>query len=273
MVVFPNAKINLGLHVTGKRIDGFHDIETIFFPIPWEDALEAVPAAETNLIIHGLTIDGDVSNNLILQAYRLLSEKYPMPSLAFHLLKKIPFGAGLGGGSADAAFAIRLINEVAGLGLTQQEMHSLAAQLGSDCAFFIHNTPALGLGRGDVLTPVQVNLSGYHLVVLFPGIPVSTPWAYRQITPAPAPRPLTEVIREPIDTWQLWLTNDFEPPVFREHPVLEMYKQQLYDLDAVYASMSGSGSTLFGLFERSLDRLEVAEWFRLPVDQVFCSSL
>lgn len=269
MIAFPHAKINLGLHVTGKRPDGYHDIETCFYPIGWRDVLEAVEADETRLDIFGLDVPGTADDNLILRAYHMLKERFDIPPLHFALLKNIPMGAGLGGGSADAAFALRMLNDNLQLGVGTDELRDLAATLGSDCAFFIDPRPMLGTGRGDVLEPVGISLSGLHLVVLYPGMAVSTPWAYGQVAPGQPAMPLAEVLQRPIDEWDGLLVNDFEGPVFAAHPMLELVKLKLYEMGAIYASMSGSGSAIFGLFVEAQDRPAVAQAFRLEPWQVW----
>lgn len=273
MVTFPNAKINLGLHVTAKRPDGFHEIITVFYPIPWRDALEVVPAEEPSMQVQGLTIDGPVTDNLVWQAYTLMQERHGLPPLSIHLLKQIPFGAGLGGGSADAAFTLRVLNEYGNLRLSADVLKAYAAELGSDCPFFIDNEPALGAGRGEILSPIKVDLAGYHLVVLFPGITVPTGWAYSQITPALPPIPLEEVMHMPIDEWEIYLTNDFEGPVFAAHPTLEMIKLGLYEIGAVYAAMSGSGSAMYGLFAEPQERHSIANHFGVAPSQVLSCAL
>lgn len=273
MITFPNAKINLGLHVTAKRPDGFHEIVTVFYPIPWRDALEVVPAEEPSMQVQGLTIEGPVTDNLVWKAYQLLQEQYSLSPVSMHLLKQIPFGAGLGGGSADAAFALQLLNEYANLQLSADALKAYAATLGSDCPFFIDNKPALGEGRGEILSPITIDLAGYHLVVLFPGIAVPTGWAYSQITPALPPIPLEEVMQMPIDQWEIYLTNDFEGPVFAAHPTLEIIKLNLYEKGAVYAAMSGSGSAMYGLFTEPQDHHAIAHHFGVSTTQVLSCAL
>lgn len=273
MIAFPNAKINLGLHVTAKRPDGFHEIETVFYPIPWRDALEITPAEDTQLTIEGLTIEGDHTQNLVWKAYEILRQDHAVSPVHFHLLKKIPFGAGLGGGSADGAVALQLLNDYNNLQLSDEQLKQYAAALGSDCPFFIDNSPMLGTGRGEILAPVSIDLKGYHIVVIYPGIAVNTGWAYGQLTPAAVAMPLVEVMQMPIEDWEIYLTNDFEAPVFAAHPTLEMIKLQLYDAGAVYAAMSGSGSAIFGLFREAQDELAVAAHFQVKPEQVLTASL
>jgi 4-diphosphocytidyl-2-C-methyl-D-erythritol kinase len=255
MITFPNCKINLGLHVMRKRPDGYHDLETVFFPVPGlKDALEAVPAAsgKTTLHLSGIAVPGDEQNNLVWKARQLLEMRYGnrMMPLDLYLCKAIPMGAGLGGGSADGAFALRLISDVCGLGLGNEELAGLALELGSDCPFFIYNTPQYATGRGEQLEPVRVDLSSYSLQIICPGVHVSTKDAFGNIKPAPAANDLREVIQRPVLEWKGLLVNDFEVTVFAQHPELAAIKEQLYADGALYASMSGSGSAVYGLFEK-----------------------
>lgn len=255
MVVFPNAKINLGLYVVEKRPDGFHNLETIFYPAPWRDALEVVPATgnETTLNITGLAVDAPTEKNLVMRAYKLLANEYNLPKLDIYLHKAIPFGAGLGGGSADAAFMLTMLNQLFELGISEDKLAEYAATLGSDCAFFVYNYPMIASGRGEILSPIKVDLSGYTIVLVKPPFGISTPEAFAGITPKKPKIPLTEAISQPIERWKDVLFNDFEPHLFRNHPQLAAIKQQLYDKGAIYAAMSGSGSTIFGLFDKEID--------------------
>jgi 4-diphosphocytidyl-2-C-methyl-D-erythritol kinase len=256
VIVFPNCKINLGLSVTGKRPDGYHGIETIFFPVPLKDALEIVPAGDniTKLHIHGLPITGNATDNLCMKAHDLVKKDFPeLPALEIHLLKKIPMGAGLGGGSANGSFILCLLNDHFQLKLTHIRLLKYALQLGSDCPFFVTNTPCYASGRGELLEPVSLNLSQYTLVLHHPGIHVNTGWAFSQLQLSESKAALGQVkhiIREPLKNWRDTLTNDFEKPVFEKFPVLADIKASFYQRGAVYAAMSGSGSTIFGLFEK-----------------------
>jgi len=257
MLVFPNAKINLGLNVVSKRADGYHNLETVFYPVKLADALELVEAGETSLSISGLTIDGNAENNLVLKAYRLLEHDYQLPPVKFHLHKVIPFGAGLGGGSSDAAFALKMLNRFFQLQLSDTSLENYAARLGADCPFFIQNKPVFAHGIGDRFEPVALDLHEYQIVVVKPGISVSTPEAYRNIVPAPASFNLRDISKLPIEEWKNVVKNDFEKSVFPQYPGIEKLKNQLYDLGAVYASMSGSGSAVYGIFRHlpaDLDR-------------------
>ncbi len=257
MIAFPNCKINLGLNITRRREDGYHDLQTIFYPVPGlRDALEMVPAAhgKTTLQLSGVAVPGNEENNLVWKAWKLLEARYGdrlMP-LDMYLCKAIPMGAGLGGGSADSAFALRLINDLCGLRLANDELAMLALALGSDCPFFIYNTPQFATGRGEQLEPVALDLSSYSLQIICPGVHVSTAAAFSMITPAPAANDLREVVKRPVSKWKDLLVNDFEAPVFAQHPELAKIKARLYEGGALYASMSGSGSAVFGVFEKGM---------------------
>ncbi|WP_126973805.1 4-(cytidine 5'-diphospho)-2-C-methyl-D-erythritol kinase [Gynurincola endophyticus] len=256
MIAFPNAKINLGLHIVEKRADGFHNLETIFFPIQWNDALETIETnGQTTFCSYGLPIDSTPEQNLCFKAWNILHQQFQIPSVDIHLLKNIPMGAGLGGGSSDAAFTLRLLNNQFRLQLTDEQLIDFAARIGSDCAFFIKNTPCLAKGRGDVLTAIELSLNGYQILVVHPGIHISTPWAFQQIKPQPAGFDLALLPTYAVDEWRKVLFNQFEEPVFNAHPVTKMIKDQLYEQGALYAALSGSGSACFGIFpsKQSID--------------------
>jgi 4-diphosphocytidyl-2-C-methyl-D-erythritol kinase len=255
MICFPNAKINLGLHVISRRPDGYHNLETIFYPLDLRDALEIIPGSSSGSNEHrffqtGNAIEGTPDENLVMKALRLISAEKKIPPIDIHLLKKIPTGAGLGGGSADAAFMLRLLNDTFSLGYTHDQLRHLAAQLGADCPFFIDNTPSFATGTGDVLEPVQINLDRYFLLLVKPDIAVSTKEAYGMITPRQPEVSLKEIIKKPVPEWKDWMKNDFEVPVFKKYPEIWAIKQQMTELGAVYAAMSGSGSAVFGIFEQ-----------------------
>lgn len=250
MICFPNAKINLGLRIVGKRSDGYHDIETVFYPVPLKEALEIVPAGRLAFTQTGIPVDAPAEKNLVMKAYRLLEKRYTLPPVAIHLLKAIPSGAGLGGGSTDAAFMLRLLNDFCSLNIPAGELEKLASALGADCAFFIRNTPVFATGTGNIFTPAGVSLKGYYLGVVKPNIFVSTPEAYSQVKPAVPDTSLQEIIGSPVETWKGRLVNDFEASVFARHPAIGEIKDALYGAGAVYASMSGSGSSVFGLFKQ-----------------------
>lgn len=254
MLAFPNSKINLGLYVTGKRSDGYHNIETIFFPIPLNDILEILPTnnSQEKVIFTntGIEVDCSSEKNLCVKAYHMLDADFGLPPVEIILHKAVPMGAGLGGGSADGAFTLSLLNQTFNLGLTKDKLAVYASRLGSDCAFFIYNTPMLGTGRGEILTPIDVNLTGYHLVLVKPPTSVGTAEAYRGVKIEEPVMPLSQLIAQPIHKWKELLQNNFEANIFPNHPEIEQIKHKLYDYGAVYASMSGSGSTVFGIFEK-----------------------
>ena len=248
MITFPNAKINLGLNIVARRPDGYHNIETVFYPIPLTDVLEIVPAAEVSLTCYGNPVDCPTEKNLVMRAYRLLQERYDLPPVAIYLYKHIPDGAGLGGGSSDAAHALLMLNQMFNLDIAEADLATMAATLGADCAFFIYNRPMLATGIGDVMSPVKVDLKGKTLLLVKPPVGVDTRTAYSRVVPAPAIVDLSRLMAEPVETWDGLLVNDFEPSVFAALPQLWLIKAGLIDAGAQYAAMSGSGSTVFGIF-------------------------
>jgi len=248
MIVFPNAKINIGLNVVSKRDNGYHNLETIFYPVKLTDALEFAEAEETAFSTSGIQIDGAPENNLILKAYHLLQVDFNLLPLQFHLHKVIPFGAGLGGGSSDAAFTLKMLNEYFELGLSFQKLESYATLIGADCPFFIQNKPTFATGIGNIFHNIELDLSDYEIVILKPNISVSTPEAYKNVIPRNPKYRLTEIVKTPIDGWKNLIVNDFEKSVFSKYPQIAELKQLLYDLGASFASMSGSGSAVFGIF-------------------------
>ncbi len=251
MVVFPNAKINLGLNILSKRDDGYHELETCFYPVQWQEALEIIEAKETKVTITGITIPGD-GDNIILKAYNLLKASFALPAVNIHLHKSIPIGAGLGGGSADAAFTLTLLNTLFNLGLPDDELMKFAVSLGADCPFFIKNKPMLATGIGEKLSDVELNFSDKHIVLVYPDIHISTKEAYSGIIPKKPIIGIRSILEEKeISEWKNLLKNDFEFSLFKSYPILDEIKQQLYDCGAVYASMSGSGSCMYGIFEQS----------------------
>ena len=258
MISFPNCKINLGLNIIAKRTDGFHELQTVFYPVAIKDVLEIVQqqteTTDVEFSATGLSIDEDPSNNLCVKAYHLLKKDFPkLPAIKMHLHKNIPMGAGLGGGSADGAFTLQLLNNKFQLGLTTEQLTECALQLGSDCPFFIINQPCYAEGRGEKLQPIPLDLSAYRFVIINPGIHINTGWAFSQATPASPAKPIREIISQPIETWKAELKNDFEVPVFESHPQIKAIKEKLYTQGAVYAAMTGSGSTVFGIFEKNAD--------------------
>ena len=252
MIVFPNAKINLGLNIVSKRADGYHDLETIFFPVLIKDVLEVVEANELTFTSSGLKIPGEPKNNICLKAYELLSKDLELPPVHIHLHKNIPIGAGLGGGSADAAFLIRLMNDKFQLNLNVGQMEHYASQLGADCAFFIQNQPVFAMGKGDKFEKIELNLSKYFLVVVMPDVHVSTSGAFKDIHPKPAVTCLVDLIKEDIFNWKFSIINDFEPGMIKRYPEIGSIKDYLYRAGAIFASMSGSGSSIYALFESPL---------------------
>ena len=290
MITFPNAKINIGLNIVAKRTDGYHDIETLFFPVNLQDALEvtlkkpldsgvikkrlevgnllhlktesrypeidSVDESSYELHLLGDAIEGNPADNLVVKAYKLLAEDFAIPPVVIHLYKHIPSGAGLGGGSSDAAQMIALLNKRFGLKMKNRCMERYAAQLGSDCAFFIRNKPAFATGRGEILTPVDLSLQNYFIVIVKPNIFVSTAEAYAGVTPAKPEVSLRDAIKRPVSEWKNLIVNDFEKSVFAKHPQLQQLKDKMYELGAEYASMSGSGSAIYGIFSKSVENVE-----------------
>ncbi|MDR1224579.1 MAG: 4-(cytidine 5'-diphospho)-2-C-methyl-D-erythritol kinase [Tannerella sp.] len=252
MLCFPNAKINLGLHVTEKRPDGFHNIETVFYPVPLKDALEAVVAREASFRQTGLKLTASAEENLVMKAYGLIARKQAVPPLEIYLKKAIPPGAGLGGGSSDAAFTLRLVNDLCNFRIADSRLEKMAATLGADCPFFIRNMPVIATGTGNVFKPVSVSLKDYTLYIVKPPVTVSTPEAYAAVKPQKPSFSLDELPSIPVPEWKNVLRNDFEPSVFDKYPVIREIKDKLYALGAEYASMSGSGSAVYGLFTKAV---------------------
>ena len=257
MILFPNCKINLGLNILEKRSDGYHNIETIFYPIPLTDILEIVEYNQQPRTVFipfsasGLAIEGDLASNLCLKAYTLLKKDFPrLPHIKMHLHKTIPAGAGLGGGSADAAFCLMLLNKLFNLGLTDQQLAFYAGKIGSDCPFFILNKPCVATGRGEIMEEVKIDLSDYKVIIVNPGIHVSTGDAFRDVTPTVPEKPLKEIISMPVEKWKYEMKNDFEKIIFKKHPAIVDIKDSSYQHGAVFSSMSGSGSTVYGLFKK-----------------------
>ena len=266
MITFPIAKINLGLNVVEKRPDGYHNLQTVFYPVPIMDALEIVPMSEgfpsdvdCDLKVTNIHIEGDEQRNLVVRAYQLLKENFPnLPRIHTHLWKGIPTQAGMGGGSSDCAYMIRILNESFNLQLTDEQMQRYAAQLGADCAFFIKSIPCYAEGIGEKLVPISLDLSGWHIGVVRPDIPVPTKEAFSRIHPHYPSMNCREVVMQPVETWHNTLVNDFEESVFALYPEIGAIKEQLYKMGATYAAMSGSGSALFGLFKEKPDELRQA---------------
>lgn len=261
MITFPNAKINLGLNIVEKRPDGYHNLETIFYPINLQDALE-VTRRENNdkeytLHISGSPLEGEPEDNLVVKAYKLLKKDYPgLLPVDIHMYKHIPAGAGLGGGSSDAACIIKLLNDKFSLGLSTERMEEYAVKLGADCSFFIRNKPVFATGIGNLFEPVELSLKGYHIILIKPDIFVSTRDAFAEIKPVRPAVSLKEVVKQPIETWKSSMKNDFEDSVFKKFPEIAAIKDELYDLGAVYAAMSGSGSSVYGIFKAPIENVE-----------------
>lgn len=273
MLLFPNAKINIGLNVVEKRPDGYHNIETIFYPIALRDELEVsllqgtdFRKADYSMEVRGIKVTEDPEKNLVIKALQMLRKDFNLPPVAVRLRKNIPFGAGLGGGSSDAAFMLKALNELCALGLSDDSLESYAIGLGADCPFFIRNRPVFASGIGNEFTPAAVFLTGYSLVLIKPDIHVSTPEAYASIVPGYSERKITESIKEPVEKWKFLIYNDFEPVVFKKYPVVSEIKATLYDLGAVYASMSGSGSSVYGIFKEIPDKLKIFDKYFVFVE-------
>jgi 4-diphosphocytidyl-2-C-methyl-D-erythritol kinase len=253
MITFPNAKINLGLNIVEKRPDGYHNLETIFYPIPLQDALEITPweggERKYKLAQSGIQIEGDDEHNLVVKAYKLLDNLHNLPPIEINLLKHIPSGAGLGGGSADAAFMLCMLNQHFQLNIPNEQLEVYAAQLGADCAFFVENKPTFAEGIGNIFSPIELSLKGYKLLMVKPDIFVSTRDAFAQIKPKRPSISLKEVAKMPVEAWKTYMVNDFEESVFPQFPAIADIKAKLYDMGAIYASMSGSGSSVFALFK------------------------
>lgn len=256
MIVFPNCKINLGLSVIEKRTDGYHEIETVFYPVPLKDALEII--VDTNdtgghpvqLSSSGIPVEVQPHENICVKAYNLLKKDFPqLPSIKMHLHKLIPSGAGLGGGSSDGAFTLKMLSEKFYLGLSKEQLIFYASQLGSDCSFFILNKPCMATGRGEILEPVELNLGSYKILLVYPGIHINTAMAYSQTIPSGKGDSLKNIISQPIESWKENLFNDFEKSIFKNHPETGKVKEKLYESGALYAALSGSGSSVFGIFK------------------------
>lgn len=256
MVVFPNCKINLGLHIVGKRADGYHEIETVMYPVPLCDILEVVPSTTFEFIQTGAPVNGGLEDNICVKAFRLLQDRYQIEPVSMYLHKQLPMGAGMGGGSADGTFTIKALNELFQLNLSEEQMITLSAELGSDCAFFVKNTPQLATGRGEKLEDIHVSLKGYYLALLHPPIHISTAEAFRGVHISGRSNQLKDIVNLPISQWNGILENDFEKHIFEHYPVLAEAKQRLYKDGAIYASLTGSGSVVYGIFDHHPKRYD-----------------
>lgn len=248
MIAFPNAKINLGLNILRKRRDGYHDIESCLYPIPWYDAIEIIESKAFGFYSYGLPIPKDSQSNLCIRAYELLRKHFQLPCVEIHLLKKIPIGAGLGGGSADGVFTLKLLNDLFALQIGQEELAHYALLIGSDCPFFVRNTPSIATDRGEILENYPMDLKRYYLAIFDPGIHISTKEAYAEATPSLPDMSVREILNQGIASWKDLLVNDFETSIFNAYPHIKHIKNQMYNSGALYSSMTGSGSAVFGLF-------------------------
>jgi len=251
MVTFPNCKINLGLNIVNKRNDGYHDIETLFLPVQLRDALEVIEKEKFEFSMSGFPIEGETEKNLCIKAYDLLTKDFPqLPAVQMHLHKAIPMGAGLGGGSADGAFTLKLLNKKFELNISERQLINYSLQLGSDCPFFILNKPCFATGRGEILEQTGPDLSKFKILIVHPAFPISTAWAFANIKPLKPVKSIKQIMQQPITTWKDDLINEFENPVFSKYPDIKKIKDKLYNEGAIYASMSGSGSAVYGIFKK-----------------------
>lgn len=259
MITFPPCKINIGLQVLSKREDGFHNIASFFYPLPLTDVLEVITAKELSFHPSGIPIPGKSDDNLCVKAWHLLKKDFPeLPAVSIYLHKNIPIGSGLGGGSSDAAHMLQLLNNKYRLQIAPEKLIKYAAKLGSDCAFFMQDIPCYITGRGDELLPLKLDaLHQYHFMLVCPDIHVNTAEAYQNITPKIPARSLLDMMREPVSVWRDLIVNDFEKPVFKLHPQLSFIKEELYKRGALYASMSGSGSSLYGIFPENVRKQDI----------------
>lgn len=266
MIVFPNAKINIGLNIISKRTDGYHNLDTVFYPVKVFDALEIVLSDQLNFTSSGIDIPGNSYDNLCLKAYHLIKKEYDLPQVNIHLHKNIPIGAGLGGGSADAGFFIKLLNEVCEIGLSTSEMQNYARQLGADCAFFIDNKSVFAFNKGDQFEPIKLNFSNYCLVLVMPPVHVSTAEAYGGVLPQTPLNNLKSALKLSVESWKDLIINDFEKSIFLHHPKISSVKEALYKKGAIYAAMSGSGAAVFGIFNKKPDLQELEKANRVFYD-------
>ncbi len=257
MISFPNAKVNLGLRILAKREDGYHDLESCFYPIPWCDSLEILEASTFSVNSYGLEVQGSAADNLCVKAYELLQADFDIPPVEIHLLKNIPMGAGLGGGSADGAFTLKMLSELFRLNLSPEKLETYALRLGSDCPFFIKNKPAIASGRGEKLEEYELDLEGYFLALANPSIHISTREAFAGATPSATHPSIAGILKNPISDWKGHLVNDFESSIFPTHPEIENIKRAMYQEGAIFSTMTGSGSTVYGIFE---DTPENKDW-------------
>lgn len=258
MIVYPNAKINIGLNIVSGRPDGYHNLETVFYPVNLCDTLsiETSESAHTTLTVEGIHIEGNTDNNLVMKAYRLLEKDFQLPAVSMKLIKGIPSQAGLGGGSSDAAFTLKTLNNLFDLNLNVEQLESYAAMLGADCPFFIKNKPVFAEGTGNIFSPIDFSLKGCYILLVKPDVYISTKEAFQHVSPHYPGKKLTELLMQSPEKWKDVVKNDFEDSVFPQHPILETIKTQLYNRGAVYASMSGSGSSVYGIFRQETQDME-----------------
>lgn len=276
MIVFPNAKINIGLDIIARRPDGYHNIESVLYPVPWRDVLEIVPAkgTETTLTVSGRSVACPPEKNLVMKAYNALASEIELPPVDIYLRKVIPDGAGLGGGSADAAFTLTALNTMLSLGLPPERLAGIAAGIGADCPFFIYNRPMLATGTGTTLTPVQLSLAGLRIAIVKPSVSVPTAEAYAGVNPAQPRKRLADLLAGTApQSWGDAVKNDFEPGIFARHPIVASIKHTLYNIGAIYAAMSGSGSAVFGIFPGGYANLADSLRSVMPQHDIFTSSL
>jgi 4-diphosphocytidyl-2-C-methyl-D-erythritol kinase len=257
MIIFPNIKINIGLNIVSRREDGYHNIETVFFPINYHDILEILDSDKFESINTGIAIDCPAEENLCVKAFNILQKEYVLPPVKIILHKIVPFGTGLGAGSSNAAHTLILLNNKFNLNISKQELINKASKIGADCAFFIKNTPVFAEGIGNIFTDISLDLTNHYLVLCFPGISVSTPEAYAGCVPHKPEKSLKELVKLPLNQWEKSIKNDFEAKVFQKYNILAEIKQELYDFGAIYAQMSGSGSAIFGIFNNNPDKIKL----------------
>lgn len=273
MICFPHSKINLGLHVLAKRTDGYHNIESLLYPVQWYDCLEAIESNSLTMTQAGRQLDIPAGQNLVMKAYQLLKKICDIPPVKFFLLKNIPTGAGLGGGSSDAASAILMLCKMFNLDISFENRQAMMTELGMDCPFFTQQKPMLVGGRGDEMEPLDISLGNLYIVIAFPDVHVPTAWAYQQVKPNGTRESLKRVLAYPVNQWQGSLVNDFEGPISTKYPVIKDIKEKLYNAGAVYSAMSGSGSAVFGLFSEKPNKQTLIRNLGLPMSDLYFGKL
>jgi len=263
MLFFPNAKINLGLNILNKRPDGFHNIETIMIPVTIFDSLEFVKTSKYNITISGEKINVNKDNNICTKAFKLIKENYNIPNISIHLHKNIPSGAGLGGGSADASFLLKFLNDYFSLNISKKDLKNISLKLGSDCPFFIENTTCVATSKGEILKKIKIDLTNYTIIIVYPKININTAWAYNNFSKNSSQKKLSDLIyNTKIENWKHVIKNDFEPIIFKKYPEIEKIKLMLYSSGAIYASLSGSGSSVYGIFNKK-DNVKINSEYRV----------